>query len=232
MLPFILWYVIVSLVGLAALPLTYWLLKALPDRGYSFARILGLLVWGYGYWMLGSLGVLQNDLGALLLTLGLLMALGLWALQRNQPAELMAFLRRQGRHIVAAEVLFFFAFGGWVLVRAANPEIYGTEKPMELAFINAILKSPAFPPNDPWLSGYAISYYYFGYVLTAMLAQVTGLTASVAFNMALALVFGLSALGAYGLVYNLLEARRPETEALPEEAGGRLGGKPEISKSR
>ena len=56
-------------------------------------------------------------------------------------------------------------------VRAANPEILGTEKPMELAFINAILRSPAFPPHDPWLSGYAISYYYFGYVLVAMLAS-------------------------------------------------------------
>ncbi len=42
---------------------------------------------------------------------------------------------------------------------------------MELAFINAILRSPAFPPHDPWLSGYAISYYYFGYVLVAMIAR-------------------------------------------------------------
>ena len=60
-------------------------------------------------------------------------------------------------------------------VRANNPEIStaGGEKWMETAFINAILHSPMFPPHDPWLSGYAISYYYFGYVMTAMLAKLT-----------------------------------------------------------
>ncbi len=218
MLGFVLWYVIVSLVGLAIFPLTFRLLKALPDRGYTFARILGLLLWGYSYWLLGSLGVLQNDLGGLLFALGILLALGLWALQKNNVGVLLDLIRRQRRHVITAEVVFLVAFGGWVVVRAANPEIFGTEKPMELAFINAILKSPNFPPNDPWLSGYAISYYYFGYVLAAMLAQFTGLTASVAFNMALALVFGLSALGAYGLVFNLLEARKPgSSEEVSEE---------------
>ena len=44
---------------------------------------------------------------------------------------------------------------------------------MELMFIDSILRSPSFPPHDAWLSGYAISYYYFGYVLTAMLAKLS-----------------------------------------------------------
>ncbi len=79
---------------------------------------------------------------------------------------------------------------------------------MELAFINAILKSPTFPPNDPWLSGYAISYYYFGYVLTAMLAALTGITGGVAFNLSISLVFALASIGAYGLVFNLLAVAR------------------------
>ena len=61
----------------------------------------------------------------------------------------------------------------------------GTEKPMELAFINAIMRSPTFPPSDPWLSGYAISYYYFGYVLVALLAKLTALPGAVAFNLGL-----------------------------------------------
>jgi uncharacterized membrane protein len=78
---------------------------------------------------------------------------------------------------------------------------------MELAFVNAILNSPTFPPHDPWLSGYAISYYYFGYVLVAMLAKLVGTPGSIAFNIALGMVFALSAVGTYGLVYSLLAAR-------------------------
>ncbi len=105
--------------------------------------------------------------------------------------------------ILVNEILFLVAFAGMAIIRAANPEILGTEKPMELAFINAILHSPEFPPHDPWLSGYAISYYYFGYVLVAMLAKITLVQGSIAFNLGIALVFGLSASGAFGLVYNL-----------------------------
>ncbi|HEX2980238.1 MAG TPA: DUF2298 domain-containing protein, partial [Anaerolineaceae bacterium] len=96
--------------------------------------------------------------------------------------------------------------------RAVDPGIINTEKPMEIAFINSILQSPTFPPQDPWFTGYSISYYYFGYVLVAMLTRITGAAPEVAFNLALALLFALTALGAYGLVYNLLQARRRDVE--------------------
>jgi uncharacterized membrane protein len=113
--------------------------------------------------------------------------------------------------VVGVEVLFLFAFAVWTIVRAANPEALGTEKPMELAFINAILNSESFPPHDPWLSGFAISYYYFGYVLVAMIAKATSVPGEVAFNLGSSLVFGLSTIGAYGLVYNLLIRQKQDT---------------------
>jgi YYY domain-containing protein len=110
--------------------------------------------------------------------------------------------------LLVEEGLFLVAFAGWAFVRAANPEIVGTEKPMELAFINSILHSSNLPPHDPWLSGFAISYYYFGYVLVSMLARLAGTLPGVAFNMGISLIFALSALGAYGVVYNLLAFRK------------------------
>ncbi len=75
---------------------------------------------------------------------------------------------------------------------------------MELMFIDSILRSPSFPPHDSWLSGYAISYYYFGYVLTAMLAKLSSVPGSAAHNLMTSLIFALSAVGAYGILYNLL----------------------------
>ncbi|HEX6303968.1 MAG TPA: DUF2298 domain-containing protein, partial [Anaerolineales bacterium] len=128
------------------------------------------------------------------------------------------------RLILGLEALFLLAFGAWALVRAANPEIQFTEKPMELAFINAILQSPEFPPHDPWLAGYAISYYYFGYVLVAMLSQITAVPGGIAFNLGIAVVFGLSAAGSFGLVYNLLEIWQErngqrDAEIMPAETG-------------
>jgi uncharacterized membrane protein len=152
------------------------------------------------------LGVLRNDLGGLLFALLALIALSGWALRDGGLEEIAVWLGKQRTLVLSIEVLFLVGFACMALVRSANPEISGTEKPMELAFINAILHSPQFPPHDPWLSGYAISYYYFGYVMVAMLAMLTGTPGSIAFNLGVTMVFALSAIGAYGILYNLLAA--------------------------
>ncbi|NIS79478.1 MAG: hypothetical protein GTO14_04540, partial [Anaerolineales bacterium] len=86
---------------------------------------------------------------------------------------------------------------------------------MELAFLNSIQRSEVFPPRDPWLSGYAISYYYFGYIQLSLLTTLTQLPGGVAFNLGNALWFGLSVIGTYSLLYNLLARRdgRPRLAA-------------------
>ncbi len=211
MTSFILWYLLVSALGWLAFPLAYRLLPGLPERGFAFARAIGLLMWGYLFWLLGSLGLLMNDIGGLLFAAALLAALSWWASRGLKPGEVRAWLRSERRTVIAIEAVFFAAFAVWAFVRAANPEITATEKPMEMAFINSVLRSPSMPPYDPWLSGYAISYYYFGYVMVGMLAKLTGTAAGVAFNLAISLVFALTAVGAYGLVYNLFAAYKQKT---------------------
>jgi uncharacterized membrane protein len=202
------WYLVITLLGWITFPLAFRLLPALTDRGYALSRALGLLAWSYLLWLLASLGILRNDPGGLLFALAVLVGLSLWAVRGIALDEFRAWWQTQRKTILVVELLFLFCFAAWAVVRAANPEAVGTEKPMELAFINAILRSPEFPPHDPWLSGYAISYYYFGYVMTAMLAKITGTPGSIAFNLGIANTFALSAVGAYGLVYNLLSAAR------------------------
>lgn len=225
MLAFLTWYVLISTLGWLAFPLAYRLLPALKDRGYAFSRALGLLLWAYTFWLLTSLGILRNDTGGLLFALVAVAGLSLWALARgaNSAAEsflqrlrsgsgeLVSWLRQERRVVILTELLFLAAFATWAIIRAAYPDIRHTEKPMEIGFINAILRSETFPPFDPWLSGYAISYYYFGYVMVAMLAKFAGTLPSVAFNLGVALIFGLSALGATSIVYNLLIARITRT---------------------
>lgn len=202
------WYLASTFLGWLAFPLAYRLLPGLYDRGFALSRTLGLLLTSYLFWLLAALGMLHNTAGGILLAAALLAGLSLWALLGIHPAELLAFIKSRRAALLVAEILFLAAFAFLTIVRAANPEAAGTEKPMELAFINAILRSPTFPPHDPWLSGYSISYYYFGYVMVALLARLTGVAGSVAFNLGLALVFALSASGAYGLALNLLAAWR------------------------
>jgi YYY domain-containing protein len=205
MIHFLLWYFTLSILGVITFPIVYRLLPFLADKGYSFSRIAGLLIWSYIFWILTSLGVLSNNInGAILGFLGVFL-LALLSLRQNHWSGIKQWLRKELKSILIIELLFLCAFCFWTIVRAANPDILGTEKPMELAFINSISRSPAFPPSDPWLSGYAVSYYYFGYVMVALLGYATGTPPVVSFNLALAAWFALSALGCYGVAYNLLK---------------------------
>lgn len=213
---FLLWYLLITAIGLLTFPLAFRLLPALPERGYALSRALGLLLWGFIFWLAVSFGLARNDLNGLFVTLLAFAAFSFWW-GRGELAALRDWFKSHSGYVLAVEILFLAAFAGLAYVRSYAPEAIGTEKPMELAFINAVLRSETFPPQDPWLSGYAISYYYFGYVLTGMLAKTTATLGGVAFNLMISLVFGLSAAGAYGLLYNLLRVAgkpRPALAAL------------------
>lgn len=201
----IVWYFTLLILGWITFPISFRIFAKLPDRGYALSRVLGLLLWGFGFWLLASLGVLQNSSGGILLVLTAVIGISVWCGWRHKQI-LLAWISEHWRLILMTEVLFWISFTFLALVRASNPDATGTEKPMELAFINAILNSDTFPPNDPWLSGYAISYYHFGYILAGMLAKVTGTPGVEAFNLMLTSTFAMSAVGAYGVVYDLLTA--------------------------
>ena len=205
MLSVLVWWFLLQVIGVLTLPLVLKLFRFLPDRGFGFARQAGLLLTGYLFWILVTLGILQNTAASIVLVLLLVGGASalLWA---REGREMLAFLRQRGRLIVATEVLFFVSFVSFAVFRAYNPEIAATEKPMEFGFINAILRSRTFPPRDPWLSGYSISYYYFGYVIVAMLTRLSGLASDITFNLAGITLFALTVNGAFSLVYNLVQA--------------------------
>ncbi|MGQ9709479.1 MAG: DUF2298 domain-containing protein [Anaerolineae bacterium] len=216
------WYLALQLFGLAALPLTLRLFRGMPGQGYAFARPLGLMVGGYLFWALSVFGWMLNTSGGIVAVLLLLALAGaiVWISPQESPEPSRAapgFLR----HATVIESLFALSFAFWCLVRAHMPRIEtaGGEKWMEIAFLNAVLRAPRFPPHDPWLSGFAISYYYFGYVMMGMLTHLTAVPSTIAFNLGIATLFALTATGAYGLVYALL-AREGERVAC---WGGLLG---------
>jgi YYY domain-containing protein len=212
MTAFFIWYFFVSLLGWFTFPLAYRLFPALTDRGYPLARAAGMLIWGYVFWLFVSLGFARNDLGGILFALAILIALSVWSLTTDH-FSLITFLRANKPLIITTEVLFLISFAFLAFVRSANPELASTEKPMELMFINSILRSETFPPQDAWLSGYAISYYYFGYVMTAMLARLSDINGSTAHNLMTSLIFALGAVGSFGIVYNLLSSLRISNHA-------------------
>ncbi len=217
------WWLLIQLLGLAALPLAYRLFKWLPGRGYTFAKPLGLLLTSYFLWSGASLGILRNTRGGAIVALGatatLSIASNAWWKQ-EADYSLIRFLRDHWRLVLTVETLFAMSFLAWAAVRAYAPDrimTSGGEKFMEIAFLNAILESPTFPPRDPWLSGFAISYYYFGYVMMALLTRLSGALPGVGFELYGALIFALTLIGAWGVVTDLVTAG---SETKPDKGPG------------
>ena len=71
------WYVAIQAFGLAALPLGLRLFRHLPDRGYGVSKPLGLLLAGWGFWLLATFGWLHNTAGGIVVVLAFSLMLAL-----------------------------------------------------------------------------------------------------------------------------------------------------------
>ncbi len=211
----IVWLVAAQVFALFAVPLAFVLFQAFPDRGYLLAKPLGLLIAATVTWLLASAGILEFGFGgalAGLIVLGVLSGLAIW----HRGSEMRLFFRTHLRTIAISEVIFLAAFLSFLAIRFANPDLWhpwrGGEKPMDFAYLNAVTRSSVMPPFDPWFAGGYLNYYYFGQFLVANMIRFTGIVPSVAYNLAVPMLFAFTIGAAFSLIYNLtslsLVARR------------------------
>jgi YYY domain-containing protein len=200
------WWVVTQVVGLAALPLCLSLFQRLPDRGYSLSKPFALLGIGYALWILNVMRIMPNTTGGIVIVL-LLFAVASALLYWRRQDELLTWVRSHVWLIIVTEVVLFLTFITAAYLRSYVADIAGTEKPMDFMFLNAVTRSDRFPPEDAWLSGSSVSYYYFGYLLVSVMTRLAGQATSVGFNLGLAMIVAFAVTGAFGLVYNLAAAR-------------------------
>src|SRR3990167_2504451 len=79
---------------------------------------------------------------------------------------------------------------------------------MDFMLLNAVDRSRYYPPEDPWLAGFDVSYYYFGYLIQAMAGNLAAVKTSVAFNLGLTSTAALAASAAFGLGHDLASMLR------------------------
>ena len=123
--------------------------------------------------------------------------------------------------VVSVELLFAAAAGAWCVVRYLDPAVSHTEQPMDLMLLTAVMQAPVFPPEDPWLAGFPIAYYYVGYRLMGTVAHLAGQPAAVAYNVGQAIWFGLLVTTCSGIGYNLTATA---ARARPGRPGAIAGG--------
>ena len=201
-LPILAWLLVVEGLSLAALPVCWWLFPHLPDRGLAASKVVGLLIVSYLAWLGASLHLVPFGRGSSAIAL-VLLALGSVLLSLRHRRELVGDLRARRRSLLLTEVVFLVSFGFMLAVRAANPDLwhphFGGEKPMDFAYLNAVIKSASFPPYDPWFAGGYINYYYFGFVLVAVLTHLAAVPPAQAYNLGVATIFATTATAAFAV---------------------------------
>lgn len=213
----IVWYLAVLLLGWMVYPMVRLALKNLPDRGYAVSRLVGLVTVALITFWAGSAGISfsRTTIGVVI---GVLFAVNL-GLAIWQRRELKAEFKKLKGLFLTVEVLMLLFFLADLAIRYNNPDLWhpwrGGEKPMDLSYLTAVIKSTTFPPYDPWYSGGYINYYYFGYVIVGTLVKFLGIIPDVAYNLILPTWFGMTALGAFSIGWNLFGRETTDENGQP-----------------
>jgi YYY domain-containing protein len=232
-------WALIELIGLGAAPVAGVLLGRLPGAGLGLGKVLGLLLATWLIWLGGSTTLVPYGAGSAALWVALVCAVGLivwvrgWqgrrALARPEPRGRLARRRRRrlaarvpaepdplrGRLFWGAEVVFLVGFAAMALLVAHAPDVWNTEKPMDMAFLNAANRAATFPPEDPWLAGADLNYYYFGQLAMGVLVKLTAVAPDHGYNLAVAALFGLTAAALFTTAATLWAAARGARGAVP-----------------
>jgi len=222
-MPWLWWLVWLELAAFATVPWATWLFRALPDRGYGLAKMLGITSVALPVWLIVAWGGadfsgrLAWAVFAVVLAAGVLLG----ALRRRALAE---DLRSRWPSWLAMECGFLAAFFGFLALRFWNPDLWhgaqGGEKPMEIAYLTAVTRSTEFPPYDPWFGGGTMNYYYMGWFFLAVPIRALKLVPEIAFNMGVPTFAALCVSIAFSTVHNLVALTRGAGRRLPGPPGG------------
>ncbi len=224
-------WALIELIGLGAAPLAGVLLARLPGAGVGLGKVLGLMLVTWLVWLGGSTTLVPYGGFSAAMWIALVCALGLlawvrgWegrrAVARGEPRGWLA--RRRWRRLAervpepdplrarlfwGAEAVFLVAFAAMALLVAYSPDVWNTEKPMDMAFLNASNRAQTFPPEDPWLAGADLNYYYVGQLAMAIVVKLTAVAPDHGYNLAVAALFALTAAAVFTVGGTLWGAAR------------------------
>ncbi|MSQ31739.1 MAG: phospholipid carrier-dependent glycosyltransferase [Dehalococcoidia bacterium] len=200
------WLLGVEFACLVCLPIGLTVFSRLPDKGYLLTKMLALLLLSFIVFTVSSIHLLPFTRGTIWLTLAFLAAVSAAIAWKNQ-SHFRKLLKENWQRFLFFEAIFLVAMFTFYMVRLADPDLWdpylGGEKPMDFAYLNAVIKSTYMPAYDPWFAGGFLNYYYFGQFHVATVIKWLGILPSVSYNLAVATWFALMAGGVFSVGYNL-----------------------------
>jgi YYY domain-containing protein len=194
------WYVIFLILGLATLPIINKYFHNWKDKGYGVSKFIGLAMVTLPLWFLSAIHVVPFTQYTTILFFFAYVGFAGWLVYKNK----YRLTKSEIKWIIFEELMCFFIFIIWTFIRSTNSQVEGTEKMMNIAFMNSILRTEFFPALDPWQSGGTINYYHLGHYMYVFVAKMVGIKISFAYNFALNIIAGFSFIAAFSIIVKLI----------------------------
>ena len=217
----IIWWLSITLIGLAVFPSVSTLFIRFEDRGIIFSKMIGLLFISGIHFALNTMHLLPFTQAGCLITAAVVCAVNIVLFYKGKLAK--NFKGINISLIAAEEAVLLFLYIIWVWIIGYRPGAYGTEKFMDYGFVTSMLKSQWMPFEDMWYAGEPINYYYGGQYVTAWIAKLCGVSAGIAYTTMRATIAAFSFSLPLALVYQMLRERFRESVRIPW-TGGVLAG--------
>lgn len=195
---FIIWYLLFFSFGIIGLPISSFIFKNWQDKGYAFSKFIGLFVVGMFWWFFSAIKILPfTPIVGWVLFLAAILASLYWLYRTKFKLT---------KYMLIEEGMFFLTMAIWTFIRSYNPRTEGTEKMMNLAFMNSINRSEYFPPLDPWFSqGGNINYYYLGHYMYVVIGKLGNIAISYVYNYALVTIIAQTFVGLFSVFLELFK---------------------------
>ncbi len=180
--PIIKWLLAIYILGFICIPFAYVIFSKFEHKGYPFTKLMGLLIVGYFSWLIPSAQWLPFS-RTLIIAVMILLGWAAYVTFTKHYTGIAKFVRERCWSIAGYEILFLIIFCLFGLLKSYNPNIYWSESSMDFGFLNAVLRAEYFPPEDPWIQGQGINYYYYGHYLAGFLTKLTGIEAHYGYNL-------------------------------------------------
>ena len=218
------WWLVLLASGVAFMPLAMLVLRRFKDSGWLFAKVIGVAVSGWFMWFLSSVKIMKFDGFGCWFSLMFCFAANvvlymLYIKSRKDKLGFIVFEDPKGTitHIALGELLFLLAFIIWNYIKAFKPEAYGTtEKMMDYGFMKAMFKSDYMPPEDMWLAGESINYYYVGQFMATYITKLAGTGVEYGYNLSLNMLAAFGFILPCSIVFNASDIFKAEKNELKD----------------
>lgn len=222
------WYVFTFLLTIVGLPVCFKLFRNFKDKGYIFSKVLGFLLPGYLMWILSSLHILKFNIVNSYICLVIILLIEYIPLiikfiMNKSKKELISKFKNILQVFYRIEVFFLIVFLLASYLKAFYPDANSSEKYMDYGYMAIIDHSDYMPPNDLWLSGKKINYYYFGHYICTYAIKLSKVGVNYGYNLCLLTLFSVTFFAAFSICFNLMNYNNDKNKKNLPLASGLIG---------